>query len=63
MADMMSILQNNYLTVGQNISSTTSKSKYVAVTPSDYQGTWTGKYGDGKAFTVQISNVDGFHAR
>jgi hypothetical protein len=33
------------------------------VNPDDYQGTWTGKYGDGKAFTLQISNVQGFRAR
>ena len=63
MADMFSILQNNYLTVGQNISSATSKSQYVAVNPDDYKGTWTGKYGDGTKFTVQISNVEGFRAR
>ena len=62
MADMMSILSSNYLTVGSTISST-SNSKYVAVDPDAYQGTWTGKYGNGKSFSVQISNVNGFRAK
>ena len=62
MSDIMSILQTNYLTVGQNISSTTSNSKYVPVNAADYQGTWGGQYGDGSKFAVQVMNVKGFHA-
>jgi hypothetical protein len=62
MADMMSILSSNYLAVGENISSN-STGKYVPVDPDAWQGTWTGQYGDGKPFTVQISNVDGFRAK
>jgi hypothetical protein len=62
MADMMNILSSNYLTVGSTLSSY-SNSKYVNVDPASYEGTWTGKYGDGKSFTVQISNVTGFRAR
>lgn len=62
MADVMSILSSNYLTVGSNISSY-SNTKYVAVDPDTWQGTWTGQYGDGKKFSVQISNVDGFRAK
>jgi len=61
MADFMSILASNYLTVGSNV--TFSKTKYVAVDPKAYQGSWTGKYGDGTAFSVQISNVDGYKAK
>src|SRR6185437_2590349 len=58
----MSLLSSNYLTVGSNISNT-SNSKYVPVDPTAYQGTWKGQYGDGKAFTVQVSNVTGFKAK
>ena len=60
MSDIMSILQSNYLTVGQTIP---SKSKYVNVNPDDYKGTWTGQYGNGTKFTLQISNVSGFKAK
>jgi len=59
MSDLMSILQNNYLTVGQT---TPSKSKYVNVNADDYKGTWTGQYGNGTKFLFQISNVQGFRA-
>jgi hypothetical protein len=58
---MFSILANNYLSVGS--SNTYSKSKYVAVDPTSYQGTWTGKYPSGKAFAVTITNVTGFRAQ
>ena len=61
MADFMSILSSNYSTVGSNVS--TSKSKYVNVDPSSYEGSWTGKYGNNTSFTVSISNVSGFRAR
>jgi hypothetical protein len=62
MSDIMGILQNNYLTVGSNIASTSS-SKYVAVNPDDYQGTWSGQYGSGTKFSIQVSNVNGFRAK
>lgn len=58
----MSILQNNYVTAGENISST-SNTKYVPVNADDYQGTWTGQYGTGAKFTLQVSDVQGFRAK
>jgi hypothetical protein len=61
MADLMSILSSNYLAVGS--STNYSKSKYVAVDPDAYKGTWTGKYGNGKSFSVQISDVQGYKAK
>lgn len=60
MSNMFSILQSNYLTVG---STTYSKAKYVNVKPGDYEGNWSGKFGDGKRFSVQISGVQGFKAK
>lgn len=60
MSDIMSILQSNYVTVGQT---TPSNSKYVNVKPDDYKGTWTGQYGNGTKFSFQISDVSGFKAK
>jgi hypothetical protein len=61
MADVMSILssayKSNVLTTAQ------SNSKYVAVDPTLYQGTWTGNYANNKSFTVTVSNVQGFRAK
>jgi len=62
LSSIMSLLSSNYLTVGSNISNT-SNSKYVPVDPTAYEGTWKGQYGDGKTFTVQVSNVTGFKAK
>ena len=61
MANFFNILANNYITVGS--SNSYSKSKYVAVDPISYQGTWSGKYPSGKAFAVTISQVSGFKAQ
>jgi hypothetical protein len=61
MADIMQILSSNYLTVGGNVSP--SSSKYVAVDPDKFEGSWRGKYGNGQSFDVSISNVDGFRAK
>ena len=61
MADIMSILSTAYKS--NVLSSTTSKTKYVAVDPTLYQGTWSGKYPDGKTFSLSISNVSGFRAQ
>ena len=61
MADVMSILssayKSNVLTTAQ------SSSKYVAVDPTLYQGTWTGSYANNKSFTLTVSNVQGFRAK
>jgi hypothetical protein len=60
MADIMSILSANYKTVGATVP---SKTPYVAVDPKLYEGTWTGKYKDGKSFAITVSQVDGFRAQ
>src|SRR6202048_1941894 len=60
MADLMSILSANYKTVGMTV---LSKTPYVAVDPTLYQGTWTGKYANNKSFKITVSNVTGFRAK
>ena len=59
MSDITTILSNNYYDLG-NVKF--SKSKYVAVDPKRFEGTWSGKYGDGKKFEIQVSQVSGFKA-
>jgi len=61
MADMMSILSSAYKTAGAT--AVPSKTKYVAVDPALYQGTWTGTYPDKKTFKITVSDVSGFHAQ
>src|SRR5215208_4202225 len=60
MADMMGILSSNYKAVGSAVPSTT---KYVAVDPALFQGTWTGTYANKKTFTITVSDVNGFRAQ
>src|SRR3954471_15687734 len=60
MADMMSILSSNYKAVG---SAVPSKTKYVAVDPALFEGTWTGTYANKKTFTISVSDVTGFRAQ
>ncbi len=60
MADLMSILSANYKTVGMTV---LSKTPYVAVDPTLYQGTWTGKYANNKSFKITVSDVAGFRAK
>src|SRR5258707_14812793 len=60
MADVFSILSANYKTVGLTVP---SKTPYVAVDPALYEGNWTGKYADNKAFKISVSNVTGFRAK
>jgi hypothetical protein len=61
MADMMSILSSAYKAVGAT--AVPSRTKYVAVDPKLYQGTWTGTYANKKTFKITVSNVAGFHAQ
>jgi hypothetical protein len=61
MADMMSILSSAYKTAGAT--AVPSKTKYVAVDPALYQGTWTGTYPDKKTFKITVSDVSGFRAQ
>lgn len=60
MADIASILSAAYKS---NSPVAASKGKYVAVDPALYQGHWTGKYPNGKSFTVTVMDVHGFRAR
>lgn len=61
MADIMSILSTAYKS--NVLSSTSGSSKYVAVDSTLYQGSWTGKYSDGKTFSLNVSQVNGFRAQ
>jgi len=61
MSDVMSILSSNFLTVGGSTNYSTSK--YVAVDPKAYEGTWSGTYSTNKKFTVHVSDVTGFRAK
>src|SRR5436853_7483888 len=60
MADMMSILSSGYKAVG---SAVPSKTKYVAVDPALFEGTWTGTYANKKTFTITVFDVSGFRAQ
>ena len=60
MADVMSILSANYKAAGLSVP---SKTAYVAVDPTLYQGNWTGKYPDNKSFKITVSDVNGFRAQ
>jgi hypothetical protein len=61
MSDIMSILSTAYKS--STLSSTQGSSKYVAVDSSQYQGNWTGTYANGKKFSLNISQVNGFRAQ
>ncbi|WP_426419274.1 hypothetical protein [Bradyrhizobium genosp. A] len=61
MSDIMSILSTAYKS--NALSSTSGSSKYVAVDSSLYQGNWSGTYPDGKKFSLNISQVNGFRAQ
>src|SRR5664279_994686 len=61
MADLMSILSSAYKS--NVLNTATSNTKYVAVDPTLYQGTWTGKYADNKSFSITVSQINGFHAK
>nr|WP_246563074.1 hypothetical protein [Bradyrhizobium liaoningense] len=56
----MGILSSSYKAAGMSVP---SKTKYVAVDPSLYQGNWAGKYSDGKKFSIGVSQIDGFRAQ
>jgi hypothetical protein len=61
MTDITSVLSASYKS--SSLTSAPSKAKYVAVDPTLYQGTWTGKYANNKSFTIHITDVSGFHAK
>jgi hypothetical protein len=60
MADITSILSASYKATA---SVTPSKTRYVAVDPTLYQGTWSGTYANKKTFKITVSNVSGFRAQ
>ena len=60
MADVLSILSANYKTVGLSVP---TKTTYVPVDATLYQGSWTGKYADNKSFKLTVTNVVGFRAK
>ena len=60
MADLWSIISSNYKAVGLTVP---SKTPYVPVEPTLYEGNWSGKYPDNKTFKITISNVTGFRAK
>lgn len=58
MADVLSILSSAYKTTVP-----ITAGKYVAVDADAYKGTWQGRYSDGKAFKIDVSQVSGFRAQ
>lgn len=60
MTDIMSILQASYTTSTQSL--IPIGSKFAAVTPSQWQGTWTGLDSNKKPVTVAISSISGYRA-
>ncbi len=60
MGDITSILSAAYKSTS---SAAPSKTKYVAVDPTLYKGTWSGTYSNKKSFKLTISGVSGFHAK
>lgn len=60
MADLLQTLSSNYVAMGSLYS--TAGKKYVNVDPALFEGTWRGKYADGKTYAIQVSNVNGFRA-
>lgn len=60
MADLMGILSSNYKAAGLSVP---GKTPYVAVDAGLYEGSWSGKYADGKSFKITISDVSGFRAK
>ncbi|MDB5501005.1 MAG: hypothetical protein JWR89_907 [Tardiphaga sp.] len=58
MADLMSILSNNYATT-----TPVTAGKYVNVDAASYTGSWEGKYHDNAKFKIDVSQVSGFRAQ
>ena len=60
MADLLATISSNYVAMGSLYG--TAGKKYENVDPSLFEGTWRGKYADGKSFAVGVSAVNGFRA-
>jgi hypothetical protein len=59
MSDIYSVLQNAYATAPLS----TATTKYTAVDPKSYQGTWSGTYSNNQKFELTVSDVSGFKAQ
>jgi len=59
MSDIFSVLQSAYATAPL----TPSNTKYTAVDPASFQGSWTGTYANNQKFDLTIENVNGFRAQ
>jgi hypothetical protein len=60
MADILATISSNYVAMGSLYA--TAGKKYVNVNPELFEGTWRGKYADGKSFAVGVSGINGFRA-
>ncbi len=59
MSDIFSVLQSAYASVP----TTPTNTKYTAVDPTSFQGSWSGTYSNNQNFQVTISDVNGFRAQ
>ena len=59
MSDIFSVLQSAYAAAP----TTPSNTKYTAVDPASFQGSWTGTYANNQKFALTIANVNGFRAQ
>jgi len=59
MSDIMSVIASSYATTPL----TPTTTKYTAVDPKQYQGTWEGTYSNNQKFKITISDVSGFRAQ
>jgi hypothetical protein len=59
MSNIFSVLQSAYATAPLTATAT----KYTAVDPKSYQGTWSGTYSNNQKFELTVSDVNGFRAQ
>jgi hypothetical protein len=59
-ADFLSIISANYKAVGASTSY--SKTPYLPIEPTFYEGSWAGVYANKEEFHIQISGITGFRA-
>lgn len=59
MSDIMSIIQSAYAAAP----TTPTNTKYSAVDPASFQGSWSGSYSNNQKFELTISEVNGFRAQ
>jgi hypothetical protein len=59
MSDIFSVLQSAYASTPL---SPTANTRYTAVDPKSYEGTWSGTYSNNQKFELTISAINGFRA-